>query len=81
MVKAKRWKEAKDFYTQALQILHDDQASDSGEDAREDLDIEAEMQKEKEVAEACYVNRALCNLTLSANLSIHPILKYFNHRL
>lgn len=70
MVKVKRWKEAKDLYTQALQTLHEDQASDSGKDAREDSDTEADTQKEKEVEEACYVNRALCNLSLSANLSI-----------
>lgn len=75
MVKAKRWKEAKDLYSQALQALHEDQHMDSGKDAREDSDPEAEMQKEKEVEEACYVNRALCNLSLSASLST-PILKY-----
>lgn len=76
MVKAKRWREAKDFYSQALRALHEDQATDSGKDAREDIsDPEAELQKEKEVEEACYVNRALCNLSLSASLST-PILKY-----
>lgn len=69
MVKAKRWKEAKDFYTQALRTLHEDQATDSGKDVKENSDPEAEMQKEKEVEEACYVNRALCNLSLSASLS------------
>lgn len=70
MVKAKRWKEAKDLYSQALRALHEDQATDSGKDAREDIsDPEAEMQKEKEIEEACYVNRALCNLSLSASLS------------
>lgn len=79
MVKAKRWKEAKEFYSQALQALralHEDQATDSGKDAREDIsDPEAELQKEKEVEEVCYVNRALCNLSLSASLST-PILEY-----
>ena len=69
MVKAKRWKEAKDFYSQALRALHEDQATNSGKNTGEDSDPEAEVQKEKEVEEACYVNRALCNLSLSASLS------------
>lgn len=70
MVKVKRWKEAKDFYSQALRTLREDQATDSGRDLKENSDAEAEKQKEKEVEEACYVNRALCNLSLSASLSI-----------
>lgn len=65
MVKAKRWKEAKDFYSQALRTLHGDQDMDLFRDVQEDSDPE----KEKELEEACYVNRALCNLSLSANLS------------
>lgn len=69
MVRAKRWKEAKDFYTQALRVLHEDQATGSGKDAGEDLVIEVDMQMEKQVEEACYVNRALCNVSLSATLS------------
>lgn len=62
MVKAKRWKDGKDFYTQALGVLH----KESKQDPISDTDQGAEIQKEKTIEEACYINRALCNLELRA---------------
>lgn len=72
MVKAKRWKDGKEFYTQALGVLHEKTKApkptgDNGK-SKHDLpsktDEVAELQQEKTVEEACYVNRALCNLEL-----------------
>lgn len=60
MVKAKRWKDGKEFYTQALGVLH----KESKQGPKADTDQEAEIQKEKKIEEACYINRALCNLEL-----------------
>ncbi|MCJ1463049.1 hypothetical protein MMC07_001653 [Pseudocyphellaria aurata] len=60
MVKAKRWKDGKEFYTQALGVLH----KESNQDSTSGLDQVAEIQKQKKIEEACYVNRALCNLEL-----------------
>lgn len=60
MVKVKRWKDGKEFYTQALGVLH----KESKQDPKSDTDQGAEIQKEKKIEEACYINRALCNLEL-----------------
>ena len=60
MVKAKRWKDGKELYTQALEVLH----QESKQDPKSDTDQGAEIQKEKKIEEACYINRALCNLEL-----------------
>lgn len=60
MVKAKRWKDGKELYTQGLGVLH----KESKQDPKSDPDQEAEIQKEKKIEEACYINRALCNLEL-----------------
>ncbi|KAL8773839.1 MAG: hypothetical protein Q9209_001269 [Squamulea sp. 1 TL-2023] len=60
MVAEKRWKDAKEFYTKgivALKHVPNDGGSSDGS-------IE-EREKEKKIEEACYVNRALCNLELS----------------
>lgn len=63
MVKAKRWKDGKELYTQALAVLH----QDNKQDPKSDTDQGAEIQKEKKIEEACYINRALCNLELRAS--------------
>lgn len=60
MVKSKRWKDGKEFYTQALAVLH----KESKEDPTSNTDQGAEIQEEKKIEEACYINRALCNLEL-----------------
>ncbi len=70
-VKTKRWKDGRDYYTQALRALREesqtkpiDHASESGQELNQNPDGEAEIEKEKKIEEACYVNRALCNLSL-----------------
>lgn len=68
--KAKLWKDAREFYTKAIQALKGPKQSDveGGEDAElevVELDEEEETRKEKLHEEACYVNRALCNLEMS----------------
>ncbi|KAI4284953.1 MAG: hypothetical protein L6R35_004756, partial [Caloplaca aegaea] len=58
MVAEKRWKDAKEFYTKGILAL---KAPRKEEDDKTSDDEEAE---EKKVEEACYTNRALCNLEL-----------------
>lgn len=58
--KAKLWKDGKEFYTKGIAVLH----------AKEDkwekpTDVNAEQKITRQVEEACYINRALCNLELS----------------
>ena len=63
LVKAKRWKDGKEFYTKGIAVL-----SRNPQDLQEAGKIpsaDAERGKEKELEEVCYVNRALCNLELS----------------
>ena len=61
MVGAKKWIDAKEFYTKGLAVLTDKSEGkwEKGEDA------ELEEKKEKALTEQIYVNRALCNLELS----------------
>ena len=59
LTRAKRWNDGKEFYTKAIRVL-------TGNDKREESsDPEEDSQKEQEILEACYINRALCNLELS----------------
>ena len=60
MVRAKRWKEGKELYTQALGVL----LQEPKQEPKSDTDQGAEIQKEKKIEEGCYINRALCNLEL-----------------
>lgn len=60
--KGKLWKDAKEFYTKALAALR---AERDEEESALVLDEEEEGKKERETQEACYINRALCNLELS----------------
>ncbi|KAL2009659.1 hypothetical protein VTN00DRAFT_5466 [Thermoascus crustaceus] len=57
--KAKNWKDAKEFYNKGIAVLT----------AKEDQwekpeDVAKEQKLLREVEEACYINRALCNLEL-----------------
>ena len=66
----KRWKDAGEFYDKAIASLRTPRKSQEQEEAelpieREDFDEEAENAKERTIEEACYVNRALCNLEKS----------------
>lgn len=74
MVKVKRWKDGKEFYTKGIAVLAHERHSKSLQDGQSpgsvtmaDSDEEGEIRKEKELHEACYVNRALCNLELSVS--------------
>ncbi|TLD35234.1 TPR repeat protein-like protein [Venturia nashicola] len=67
--KAKRWGDARSFYDQALTALRNPKRKFEAEEGETDLDaveidVEAEAQKERQLEEACYVNRALCSLEL-----------------
>lgn len=64
----KRWKEAKELFTQALGVLHKSHLTPTTTELdglAEDAHVKT--QQEKSIEEACYVNRALCNLELSMN--------------
>jgi hypothetical protein len=63
MAKAKLWKDGKEFYTKAIAVLMDKKNFQDAPDAQV-VDLDEERQKEREVEEACYINRALCNLEL-----------------
>ena len=62
MVKAKMWRDAKEFYTKGIAVLTAKGADDKWEEGE---DPELEATREKELGEQLYVNRALCNLELS----------------
>jgi hypothetical protein len=68
--RAKQWTDAKEFYDKAVAALKGPQNNPdpdaSGPDVIEvELDEVEEAKKEKATEEACYVNRALCNLEKS----------------
>lgn len=68
MATEKRWKDGKEFYSKGLAALKQPQqsppAAREGAEEISELDPEAEARKEKDIEEACYSNRALCNLEL-----------------
>ncbi|KAI4105882.1 MAG: hypothetical protein LQ339_003200 [Xanthoria mediterranea] len=71
MVGEKRWGDAKEFYTKGILALRK-RSEQQGEQSNNDGDgggdgdgsEQEEMAKERKIEEACYVNRALCNLEL-----------------
>jgi len=78
MVKEKRWKDAKESYTQGLGALSrkvdasnkatvDEKNADAKPASEEEK--ETERSEEEKVEEALYVNRALCNLELSTSIT------------
>lgn len=81
MVGEKRWGDAKEFYTKGILALKKrserlgEQSDNDGDGGGEGSEHE-EMEKERKIEEACYVNRALCNLELSTSspfpFSLHP---------
>ncbi|KAF2134624.1 TPR repeat protein-like protein [Dothidotthia symphoricarpi CBS 119687] len=65
--RAKQWTDAKEFYDKAIAALKGPQSKPDPEAEgpgviEVELDEEEEAKKEKVIEEACYVNRALCNL-------------------
>jgi hypothetical protein len=79
--RAKQWSDAREFYDKAIAALKAPKKEKAPEDLPEDgqriveigdepeLDEEEEKKKEKVIEEACYVNRALCNLEKSKSLA------------
>ena len=70
-VKMRRWKDGKEFYTKGLAVLVQRKKIRSLKPPNETeekppiAEDEAVIGKQKELEEACYINRALCNLELS----------------
>ncbi|KAL8847635.1 MAG: hypothetical protein Q9221_007323 [Calogaya cf. arnoldii] len=66
MVGEKKWSDAKEFYTKGILALkkHVQQSGngDGGEGSEEAK--RKDLEEERKIEEACYVNRALCNLEL-----------------
>ncbi|KAF2012345.1 TPR repeat protein-like protein [Aaosphaeria arxii CBS 175.79] len=64
--RAKQWTDAKEFYDKAIAALKAPPQEPDPEDEPQiyeiEVDEEEEAKKEKQIEEACYVNRALCNL-------------------
>jgi hypothetical protein len=70
--RAKQWTDAKEFYDKAIAALKGPQSkpdpdaeAQGGKVIEVELDEEEEAKKEKVTEEACYINRALCNLEKS----------------
>ncbi|OJD15724.1 hypothetical protein AJ78_04059 [Emergomyces pasteurianus Ep9510] len=58
VTREKKWSDGKEFYTKAIAVLTGENKWEKSDDPDGDL------LKEREIAEACYTNRALCNLEL-----------------
>ncbi|PGH13482.1 hypothetical protein AJ79_03612 [Helicocarpus griseus UAMH5409] len=58
VTREKKWADGKEFYTKAIAVLTGENKWEKSEDP------EGDAKKEHEIAEACYTNRALCNLEL-----------------
>lgn len=70
MTKAKLWNDGRGVYTKGLAVLAKRKKDRStalhgAEEVPSSTTEEAEIRKENALEEACYVNRALCNLELS----------------
>jgi len=66
--RVKNWPDAKEFYSKALAALHGPPNAAEQQELKVavvEIGDPAEAKKEREIEEACYVNRALCNLELS----------------
>jgi len=77
MVQIKRWGDGKEFYTKGIAVLTQKKTAKtngSREGGDADTDCEEEWRKENQIEEACYVNRALCNLELSTAFSTVRVL-------
>lgn len=88
MARAKRWKDGKEFYTKGLAALKQPQdvpplPEENGTATEVSSDPEIEAKKELEIEEACYINRALCNLELRTTSlfppSNEPALRLISH--
>lgn len=78
VVKTKLWKDGKEYYTKGLSVLVQQKRKRVSEASQTESEPatpekEAEIRKEKELEEVCYVNRALCNLELSMKTIFYNI--------
>lgn len=83
--RAKQWTDAKEFYDKAITALKGPQSKPDPEAEgpgiiEVELDEEEEARKEKATEEACYVNRALCNLEKSKWIWHHVLYLFDNLR-
>jgi hypothetical protein len=69
--KAKSWKDAKEFYGQALAALKVERQEEDVE-GKSEADLAEEDEREKRLQELCLANRALCHLELRM-YSLHAI--------
>lgn len=66
MAKVKRWKDGKEFYTKGIAVLVQEKQRRGGlTDKKAEVGEDREVRQRVDIEEACYVNRALCNLELS----------------
>jgi hypothetical protein len=69
LARGKKWSDAKEFYDKAIAALKVPRRPQDAEDHANievvEIDEETEQKKERDIEEACYVNRALCNLEKS----------------
>jgi hypothetical protein len=63
-IRTKQYSDAREFYTKALAALRGPKVPQGASEVVE-IDDEAEAKKEKFLEEACYANRALCQLEMS----------------
>ena len=73
MARAKMWKDGKEFYGKGIAVLtqkDQDKVVNKVDDIK-DQGTKEDAELLREVEEACYINRALCNLELSkSNLTL-----------
>lgn len=72
MARAKQWVDAREYYTKAIGAMKMPRKPQDKEEGPSDMEVvevdeEEESRKEKEIEEASYTNRALCNLEMSIN--------------
>lgn len=73
--KERNWRDAKEFYTKGIAVLNVKTEDDKWE---KPTDLTKEKAMQREAREACYVNRALCNLELSkSRLSFFFVIWFF----
>ena len=69
LARGKKWSDAKEFYDKAIAALKVPRRPQDAEDHANievvEIDEETEQKKERDIEEACYINRALCNLEKS----------------
>lgn len=69
MAKARKWKDGQQFYTKGIAVLVQERQRRGGlPDPKSAGDEDGEIRQQVNIEEACYVNRALCNLELSKPL-------------